>query len=80
MLTPMLQLTWRERPWITNAAVDNIHDPFGGNRRVGHVPYMSQHDKEFVATQTGNGVLLTSPFLEPFCNSLQEEVADRVPQ
>ncbi len=41
---------------------------------------VSQHDQEFVAPQTGRGVLFTRKSLKPFCDFLQEEVADRVPQ
>jgi hypothetical protein len=58
----------------------HIHKPFGGNRRVGVVLNLSQRDQEFIPTQTGHRVLFPPPCLKTFCDFLQEEVADRVPQ
>ena len=42
--------------------------------------YRSQHNKEFVSAYPGHGVLFTSPFLQAFCDLLQNKVADRVPE
>src|SRR5579864_1231232 len=57
-----------------------IHQSLGGYCCVGDVFYVSQHDQEFVASETGDGVLVTCPCLKSFGNFLQEEVASRVPQ
>ena len=57
-----------------------IHQPLSGNRCVGHILHVSQHDEEFVATQTSYCVLFTPACLQSLGNFLQEEIADRMPQ
>src|ERR1700722_15174571 len=40
-----------------------IHEPFGGDRHVRGVLYLSHRNQEFVPTKTGDCILFTSPFL-----------------
>jgi hypothetical protein len=57
-----------------------IHKPLSGNCCVGYVLYSSQHDEEFISAKSGYCVLFTRTPLKPFCNVLQKEVTDRMPE
>ena len=55
-----------------------IHEPLSRNGCVGDILYRSQDDKKFVSAYSGYGVLFTRPFLQAFCDLLQNKVANRV--
>jgi hypothetical protein len=57
-----------------------MHEPLSGDCCVGCVLYSSQHNEEFVSAYPGHCVLFTRKSLKPFCNFLQDKVADRVPE
>ena len=50
-----------------------IHEPLSRNCCVGDVLHGSQHDEEFVSTDSGYCVLFTRPCLQPLCNLLQKQ-------
>ena len=56
------------------------HDPLSDKGCVSDFLHISEHDEKFVTAQPSQGVLFTHTALNPFCNFLQEKVAERVPE
>ena len=56
-----------------------FEQPLGQQAGIGRVLYVGLHDGEFIATETGDGVVVAHGGLQPLGHELEQRIADRIP-